>query len=91
MNFSAKAVLVTGAGSGIGRATALAFAAAGARVAAADISQDSAEQTAAMIAQSGGISLAITADTSRANRHRLRPAGHRLQQCRHQRRPARPG
>jgi NAD(P)-dependent dehydrogenase (short-subunit alcohol dehydrogenase family) len=64
--FPGKAVLVTGAGSGIGRATALAFAAAGALVAAADIAPDAATQTAALIAQTGGVALALTGDTSLA-------------------------
>lgn len=39
MNFADKTVVVTGAGSGIGRATALAFAAQGARIAACDVDQ----------------------------------------------------
>src|SRR3954462_7084546 len=42
-----KAVLVTGAGAGIGRATALAMAAEGAVVAAADIDRGAAERTSA--------------------------------------------
>lgn len=39
MNLAEKTVVVTGAGSGIGRATALAFAAQGARIAACDVDQ----------------------------------------------------
>lgn len=49
----AKTVLVTGAGSGIGRATALAFAAQGATVLCADIVGDAAEKTAAACAEQG--------------------------------------
>jgi len=64
--FAGKVALVTGAGSGIGRATACAFAAAGALVTLADIAREAAEETAAIIAQSGGTSLAIRADTSLA-------------------------
>jgi NAD(P)-dependent dehydrogenase (short-subunit alcohol dehydrogenase family) len=52
--FDGKVALVTGAGSGIGRASALAFAREGACVAAADISQPSAQQTAERIRAAGG-------------------------------------
>jgi len=59
-----KAALVTGAGSGIGRATARAFAKAGIGVLAADICSQSAAETVAMITADGGNAIAYTADVS---------------------------
>ncbi len=59
-----KAALITGAASGIGRATALRFAAEGAAVACADLDGDGVEDTAARIAESGGASLAIQLDVT---------------------------
>lgn len=53
-NFAGKLALVTGAGSGIGRATAQALAAAGARIAVTDINSESAVATAQDILSSGG-------------------------------------
>jgi len=57
---------VTGGGSGIGRATALAFAAEGARVAVADVSAAKAEAVAGGATRGGGRALAVAADVSRA-------------------------
>ncbi len=54
-----KVALITGAGSGIGRATARLFAAEGASVAAADIDPAAAEQTVALIAADAGAGAAI--------------------------------
>ena len=50
----AKVALVTGAGSGIGRETALRFGAEGAAVMAVDLNAETAEETARMIAEQGG-------------------------------------
>jgi NAD(P)-dependent dehydrogenase (short-subunit alcohol dehydrogenase family) len=54
LEFAGKVALVTGAATGIGRATALAFAAAGARVVVADIVEAAGAKTAADIAAEGG-------------------------------------
>jgi len=59
-----KRALVTGAGSGIGRAAALGFAREGAAVAAADIRSDAAEAVAAEIAGAGGRAVAVAGDVS---------------------------
>lgn len=57
-----KVALVTGGGSGIGRATAKLFAEHGASVAVADIQGPSAEKTATSIVESGGRAISIEAD-----------------------------
>jgi NAD(P)-dependent dehydrogenase (short-subunit alcohol dehydrogenase family) len=62
--FVDRSVLVTGAGSGIGRATAQLFAAEGARVVAVDQNEADAEKTVALIKEAGGDALAIAADVS---------------------------
>ncbi len=59
-----KVALVTGAGSGIGQATAEMFAAEGAAVAVLDVHGDSADHTAERIAADGGRALAIAADVT---------------------------
>lgn len=62
-----KVAIVTGAGSGIGRAIALRYAAEGARVVVADIIASSAEETASMIAKNSREVLAVTADSGKAS------------------------
>jgi NAD(P)-dependent dehydrogenase (short-subunit alcohol dehydrogenase family) len=61
-----RTALITGAGSGIGRAAAELFAAEGAAVAVVDLRADAAEETVAKIASAGGRALALTADVTSA-------------------------
>ncbi|CAL9654529.1 Glucose 1-dehydrogenase 2 [Streptomyces sp. enrichment culture] len=65
--FSDRTVLVTGAGSGIGRTTALAFAAEGARVVVAGRGRAALDETVALIEAAGGTAFARTADVSRVD------------------------
>lgn len=60
-----KVALVTGAGSGIGRATAIALARAGARVIVSDVSDPAGEATVEMIHGSGGEARFVHADVAR--------------------------
>jgi len=60
-----KTALVTGVASGIGRATALAMAREGARVAVSDLSEESAAATVALINQAGGQAIAIGGDVAK--------------------------
>ena len=64
--FANKLVVVTGAGSGIGRATALAFAANGARIVAADLDLAAAASVSELISARGGTAHAWQADVSDA-------------------------
>jgi NAD(P)-dependent dehydrogenase (short-subunit alcohol dehydrogenase family) len=64
--FTNKVAFVTGATTGIGRATALAFAHEGADVIVADVAAEGNEQTAALIEQAGGEALAVTCDVTRS-------------------------
>jgi NAD(P)-dependent dehydrogenase (short-subunit alcohol dehydrogenase family) len=59
-----KVAVVTGAGSGIGRAAAARFAAEGAAVGVVDLNADAAKNTAAQISAAGGSALAVAADVA---------------------------
>jgi NAD(P)-dependent dehydrogenase (short-subunit alcohol dehydrogenase family) len=63
--FQGKTIVITGAGSGIGRATALIFAREGANVVCADINEDGVEQTAEKINAIGAQALALTIDVTK--------------------------
>jgi NAD(P)-dependent dehydrogenase (short-subunit alcohol dehydrogenase family) len=62
MRMKGKVALVTGAGSGIGRETALRLGLEGAQVACIDAAAEAAAQTARTISSSGGEAIALTAD-----------------------------
>jgi 3-oxoacyl-[acyl-carrier protein] reductase len=66
MKLKDRVALVTGAGSGIGQASAVLFAREGARVAVVDVREDTAKATAEQIEKAGGQALAIRADVSKA-------------------------
>jgi len=60
-----KSALITGGGGGIGRATALAFAREGARVAVADVAEEAARETVALVNAAGGQAISLSGDVSR--------------------------
>ena len=60
-----KSALITGGGGGIGRATALAFAREGARIAVADYAAETAAETVAMVNAAGGQAITLTGDVTR--------------------------
>ncbi len=66
MRIEGKVAIVTGAASGIGRATAEVFAKQGAKVVVADINLADAEKVAAGITESGGKAIAVKADVANA-------------------------
>ena len=66
MRLNGKVAIVTGAGSGIGRASAILFAQEGASVVASDINDEPGEETVAAIRSEGGEAFFVKADVSNA-------------------------
>ena len=64
MRFENTGVLITGAGSGIGRAASLAFAAEGAAIAAADLRLEAAQATASAVEELGRTAVALQVDVT---------------------------
>ncbi|MEW6751328.1 MAG: glucose 1-dehydrogenase [Candidatus Latescibacterota bacterium] len=67
MRLKDKVALITGAGSGIGRQSALLFAREGASLLAVDLNEETAAETVALIRQAGGRAAACRADVARAH------------------------
>jgi len=67
MRLATKVALITGGGSGIGKASSLLFAKEGAKVVVVDLKLDTAEATADEIRKAGGDAKAFAADVSKAN------------------------
>ncbi|MBD1852464.1 SDR family oxidoreductase [Leptolyngbya sp. FACHB-711] len=65
-NFTGKVAFVTGAASGIGREAALAFAREGAKVVAADISEQGNQEMVRLIEDQGGQAIAVQCDVTRS-------------------------
>src|SRR6188472_2613040 len=92
--FEGKVALVTGGGSGIGRATAVAFAREGAHVVIGNRNVELGEETVSMIRETGGnarfqrtdVMVAADVGVDRACYEDVRPARRRLQQRGHRRR-----
>jgi NAD(P)-dependent dehydrogenase (short-subunit alcohol dehydrogenase family) len=66
MDFTGKVAVITGAGNGIGRATAIAFAKSGAKVVVVDRDADGGEATAGIIRQQGGEAKFVAADVTKS-------------------------
>lgn len=71
MKLQGKSVIITGAGSGMGRASALLFAREGAKVLVADINEKAAGETVAAITAEGGAAAAVKVDITRAEDAKL--------------------
>ncbi len=65
--FADRSVVITGGGSGIGRVMSMRFAAEGAAVTVADIVEETAEETVALIEEAAGRGLAVRADVTDAS------------------------
>ena len=68
--FAGKTIIITGAASGIGRATALIFAREGANVVCADLNETGAKETAAQVNGKGSQALALKIDVTKRERGR---------------------
>ena len=66
MKLKGKVAVITGAGSGIGRATALLFAEEGAKVVVADYSVEGGQETVKQIKAKGGEAIFVAVDVSKA-------------------------
>ena len=66
MRLENKVAIITGAGSGIGRASAIMFAKEGAKVVVADINDKGGEETVASINSNGGEAIFVHTDVSKA-------------------------
>jgi NAD(P)-dependent dehydrogenase (short-subunit alcohol dehydrogenase family) len=66
MRLQDKVVVITGGGSGIGRETAVLFAAEGAAVVVADVNDGGGEETVQLVHQAGGQAIYVHADVARA-------------------------
>jgi NAD(P)-dependent dehydrogenase (short-subunit alcohol dehydrogenase family) len=64
MKLDQRSVVITGAGSGVGRASALLFAAEGARVVVADVRDDWAAETVRLVTDAGGTAIAVHCDVT---------------------------
>jgi 3-oxoacyl-[acyl-carrier protein] reductase len=67
MRLSSKITLITGSGSGIGRASAVLFSREGAKVSVTDIDKESGQQTVDLIKRDGGDAIFIQADVTEAS------------------------
>jgi NAD(P)-dependent dehydrogenase (short-subunit alcohol dehydrogenase family) len=65
MMLEGKNAIITGAGSGVGRASALLFSREGAQVVCADLDGDSAKETARLVEEAGGVAVPFTVDVSK--------------------------
>lgn len=65
MLLEGKNAIVTGAGSGVGRASSLRFAEEGAKVVCADLDADGAEETARLVEEAGGTAVPVAVDVSK--------------------------
>jgi len=66
MKLANKIALITGAGSGFGRASAVLFAQEGAKVSVVDIDEKTGQETVSLVKQKGGNAIFIRADVSKA-------------------------